>query len=107
MFIEQIFLGAAALLMRIRLRETRKQLTFSLSHRVCYLFSDDWLSRNKRHNFIVRKMFKLTAIFTPFFTVAAFGPTSSSITLSVRLFVVAHLTRKRAFVSCTSHGGQQ
>ena len=92
MFIEQIFLRAAALLMRIRLREIRKQLTLSLSHRVCYLLGDDWLSRNKRQNFVVRKMFKLIAIFTPFFTVAAFGPTSSSITLSVRLLAVARLT---------------
>jgi|GEM_PF-3314096 len=106
MFIEQIFLRAG-LLMRIRLRETRKQLTLSLSHSVYYLLSGDCLSRNMRQNFVARKMFKLIATLTPLFTVAALGPTCSSIVLSIRLLAVAHLTRTRAFISCTFQGGQQ
>ena len=100
MFIEQKFL-------RMRLREIRKQLALNLSHRVCYLLSDDWFRRNKRQSFVVRKMFKLITIFTPFFTIAALGPTSSSMALSVRLKAVARLTRTRAFVSCTSQGDQE
>ena len=106
MFIEQKFLRAVALLMRMRLQEIRRQLTLNLAHRVCYLLSDDWSRRNKRQSIVVGKVFKLIAIFTPFFTIAALGPTSVSMILSVRLLAVARLTRTRAFVSCTSQGEQ-
>ena len=77
-----------------------------MAHLVCRHVTVNGFGTSTVGRLIIGKLVSLVEALTPILTVIALGPTSSSITISLKLLTAARASGNNVMIGCSSRGDQ-